>query len=50
MIEILEQTVELYERERKFRKKAVKETAPQVSQEKVPQAKIDKRQFEDKWV
>ena len=35
MIEVLEEALKLYEEVRKERKKAVKETVPQVSQEKV---------------
>ena len=49
MIEILEQAIELYEKDRKERKKAVNDS--QRSKENVAprtsQVKTDKRQFED---
>ena len=44
MIEVLEQAVELYEKNRKERKKAVKENViPKVSQDEVPQKRVEKR-------
>ena len=46
MIEILEQAVELYEKDRKERKKVGKENViPKVSQEEVPQKRVEKRPF-----
>ncbi|CAI2164600.1 19009_t:CDS:2 [Funneliformis geosporum] len=45
MIEILEQAMELYEKDRK---KAEKEnTVPQISQAEVPQRRVDKRPFRE---